>query len=39
MLDMGFVRDVTRILDLMPKRKNLGMFSATISRETNSSCP
>ena len=33
MLDMGFVRDVTRILDLMPKRKNLGMFSATISRE------
>ena len=33
MLDMGFVRDVTRILDLMPKRKNLGLFSATISRE------
>ncbi|MCI9186117.1 MAG: DEAD/DEAH box helicase [Oscillospiraceae bacterium] len=33
MLDMGFVRDVTRILDKMPKRKNLGMFSATISRE------
>ena len=33
MLDMGFVRDVTRILDAMPKRKNLGMFSATISRE------
>ena len=33
MLDMGFVRDVTHILDLMPKRKNLGMFSATISRE------
>ena len=33
MLDMGFVRDVTRILDMMPKRRNLGMFSATISRE------
>ncbi len=33
MLDMGFVRDVTHILDKMPKRRNLGMFSATISRE------
>ena len=33
MLDMGFVRDVTRILDMMPKRRNLGLFSATISRE------
>jgi ATP-dependent RNA helicase DeaD len=33
MLDMGFVRDVTHILDLMPKRRNLGLFSATISRE------
>ena len=33
MLDMGFVRDVTRILDKLPKRRNLGMFSATISRE------
>lgn len=33
MLDMGFVRDVTHILDRMPKRRNLGMFSATISRE------
>ena len=33
MLDMGFIRDVTRILDAMPKRRNLGMFSATISRE------
>ena len=33
MLDMGFVRDVTRILDLIPKRRNLGLFSATISRE------
>lgn len=33
MLDMGFIKDVTRILDQMPKRKNLGLFSATISRE------
>ena len=33
MLDMGFVRDVTHILDTMPQRRNLGMFSATISRE------
>lgn len=33
MLDMGFIRDVTKILDAMPQRKNLGMFSATISRE------
>ncbi|MCI9121378.1 MAG: DEAD/DEAH box helicase [Oscillibacter sp.] len=33
MLDMGFVRDVTRLLDRMDKRRNLGLFSATISRE------
>ena len=33
MLDMGFIKDVTRILDLMPQRRNLGLFSATISRE------
>ena len=33
MLDMGFVRDVTRILDAIPHRRNLGLFSATISRE------
>lgn len=33
MLDMGFVRDVTRILDTLKQRKNLGLFSATISRE------
>ncbi len=33
MLDMGFVRDVTRILDGIKTRKNLGLFSATISRE------
>ena len=33
MLDMGFIHDVTRLLDRMNKRKNLGLFSATISRE------
>ena len=33
MLDMGFIHDVTRLLDKMSARKNLGMFSATISRE------
>ena len=33
MLDMGFVQDVTRIMDKIPSRRNLGMFSATISRE------
>ena len=33
MLDMGFIPDVTRLLDRMDKRKNLGLFSATISRE------
>ncbi|MFI3254377.1 MAG: DEAD/DEAH box helicase [Eubacteriales bacterium] len=33
MLDMGFVKDVTAILDKIKHRKNLAMFSATISRE------
>ncbi|HJH62825.1 MAG TPA: DEAD/DEAH box helicase [Firmicutes bacterium] len=33
MLDMGFIQDVTRILDQIPHRRNLGLFSATISRE------
>jgi ATP-dependent RNA helicase DeaD len=33
MLDMGFIDDVTKILDMMPNRDNLGLFSATISRE------
>jgi len=33
MLDMGFVRDVTHILDQIKNRRNMGMFSATISRE------
>ena len=33
MLDMGFYKDVTRILDMVKNRRNLGLFSATISRE------
>lgn len=33
MLDMGFIHDVRRILDRIKNRKNLGMFSATMSRE------
>jgi len=33
MLDMGFYKDVTKILDLMPNRKNLALLSATLSRE------
>ena len=30
---MGFIHDVTKLLDQMKNRKNLGLFSATISRE------
>ena len=33
MLDMGFFKDVTRILDKVKNRRNLGLFSATISQE------
>ena len=33
MLDMGFYKDVRRIIDSMKARKTLCMFSATISRE------
>ncbi len=33
MLNMGFYKDVRHIIDLMKNRKNLSMFSATISRE------
>ena len=33
MLDMGFIHDVTRLLGQMKNRRNLGLFSATISRE------
>ena len=33
MLDMGFFKDVTRIIEKAKNRKNLGLFSATISQE------
>ena len=33
MLDMGFFKDVTRIIEKVRNRKNLGLFSATISQE------
>ena len=33
MVDMGFYKDVMKILEEMPNRKNLVMMSATISRE------
>ena len=33
MLDMGFFKAVTRIIDKVKNRKNLGLFSATISQE------
>ena len=33
MLDMGFYRDVMKIVDHLPARQHLHMFSATISRE------
>ncbi len=33
MLDMGFFKDVTRILDKIKNKKNMGLFSATISQE------
>ena len=32
-LDMGFFKDVTKIIDKVKNRKNLGLFSATISQE------
>ncbi len=33
MLDMGFFKDVTRIIEKVKNRKNLGLFSATVSQE------
>ena len=33
MLDMGFFDDVTKIIEKVKNRKNLGLFSATISQE------
>ncbi len=31
MLDMGFIEEVTKILNMMPNRKNLALLSATMS--------
>ena len=33
MLNMGFFKDVTKIIDKVKNRRNLGLFSATISQE------
>lgn len=33
MLDMGFIRDINRILALLPKRRQSLLFSATFSKE------
>ncbi len=33
MLDMGFFKDVTKIIEIIKNRKNMGLFSATISQE------
>jgi ATP-dependent RNA helicase DeaD len=33
MVDMGFYKDVTKILDLTTNRRNIALLSATISRE------
>ena len=33
MLDMGFFKDVTKIIEKVKNRKNLGLFSATISQK------
>ncbi len=33
MLDMGFFKDVTHIIEKVKNRRNLGLFSATISQE------
>ena len=33
MLDMGFIRDIRRILDLLPKQRQSLLFSATFSKE------
>ena len=33
MLDMGFFNEVTKIIEKTKNRKNLGLFSATISQE------
>ncbi|MGD2168042.1 MAG: DEAD/DEAH box helicase [Gammaproteobacteria bacterium] len=33
MLDMGFIRDIRRILDVLPKKRQNLLFSATFSKE------
>ena len=33
MLDMGFFKDVTKIIEKLKNRKNLGLFSATLSQD------
>ncbi|AXG71647.1 ATP-dependent RNA helicase RhlE [Kordia sp. SMS9] len=33
MLDMGFLRDIKRVIDLMPKRRQNLLFSATFSKD------
>jgi len=33
MLNMGFIKDIRRILDLTPAEKQIALFSATMSRE------
>ena len=39
MLDMGFFKDVTRIIEKVKNRRNLGLFSATISQEVMTGTP
>jgi ATP-dependent RNA helicase RhlE len=36
MLDMGFVKDIRRIIDLMPSKRQSLLFSATFSKEIKS---
>ncbi|XP_014680636.1 PREDICTED: ATP-dependent RNA helicase RhlE-like, partial [Priapulus caudatus] len=33
MLDMGFIRDIKKVLALLPKKKQTLLFSATFSNE------
>jgi ATP-dependent RNA helicase RhlE len=36
MLDMGFIRDIRKILDIIPKQRQTLLFSATFSKEIKS---
>ena len=38
MLDMGFLPDISRILNLLPKQRQSLMFSATFSEEIKKPC-